>query len=55
MSSEESLENIRLFLHNAQAQIEPVLYESFKKAIKVLTIDVSKQKMKEPLKKNKTE
>ena len=46
MTSEDAVENIKTFLRNSQNQIEPILLESFKKAVEVLSIDASKQKMK---------
>ena len=52
MSSEESVEILQQFYrHNLQG-MEPALAEAIKKAIEVLTIDASKQKMKENMKEN---
>ena len=52
MTSEESVEIIQQFLKHNLAGMDPHFAEAIKKAIEVLTIDASKQKMKENMKKN---
>lgn len=47
MTSEESAEQIKTFLHTNIQQLPPQLVEALKTAIKILIIDTSKQKMKE--------
>lgn len=47
MTSEESAEQIKMFLHSNIQQLPPQLVEALKTAIKILIIDASKQKMKE--------
>ena len=50
MTSEESAEQIKIFLHSNIQQLPPQLAEALKIAIKILIIDASKQKMKEVIK-----
>ena len=50
MTSEESAEQIKIFLHSNIQQLPPQLSEALKTAIKTLIIDASKQKMKEVIK-----
>ena len=48
MTTEETLNNIKQFYHSLNPAItDPTLMEAFKKNIEILTIEVSKQKMKE--------
>ena len=50
MTSEEAVEQIKIFLHSNIQQLPPQLAEALRTAITVLTIDASKQKMKEVMK-----
>ena len=50
MTSEESAEQIKTFLHSNIQQLPPQLAEALKTAVTILTIDASKQKMKERVK-----
>ena len=48
MTAEETLNNIKQFYHSLNPAItDPTLMEAFKKNIEILTVEVSKQKMKE--------
>ena len=48
MTAEETLNTIKQFYHSLNpAATDPTLMEAFKKNIEILTIEVSKQKMKE--------
>ena len=50
MTSEESAEQIKIFLHSNIQQLPPQLAEALKTAVTVLIIDAGKQKLKEQLK-----
>ena len=50
MTSEESAEQIKAFLHSNHPPFPPQLVEAFKTALTLLIIDASKQKMKERIK-----
>lgn len=48
MTAEETLNAIKQFYHSLNsAMTDPTLMEAFKKNIEILTVEVSKQKMKE--------
>ena len=48
MTTEETLNTIKQFYHSLNpTATDPTLMEAFKKNIEILTIEVSKQKMKE--------
>lgn len=50
MTSEESVEQIKTFLHSNIQQLPPQLAEALKTAVTLLIIDAGKQKMKERIK-----